>query len=575
MDDQAILQVRGLSTHFPSRTGLLKAVDDVSFCLRRGRTLCVVGESGSGKSVTARSIMQIVPKPGKIVSGSIILERDTPAGPTKIDIASLDPKGPEIRSIRGADIGMIFQEPMSSLSPVHTIGFQIVESIRIHTKATKAEAKARAIEVLHQVKIRSPEQSFDCYPFEFSGGMRQRAMIAMALACRPKILIADEPTTALDVTTQAEILELIQSLQKAYGMAVMFITHDMGVVAEIADEVAVMTGGKLVETGNVDQVFYEPKHPYTRSLLGAVKKLESRGHRSITAEQGVGKKQSPLLTINKLCMDFPVRRGILQRVVGTISAVKDVSLVLNRGETLGIVGESGSGKTTLGRCLVRMFKATQGEVIFNGEAGRRIDVVSASKPEMEYIRRNIRMIFQDPYSSLNPRMTVKQIVAEPLVVSGGFTGSEVEDRVGSLLVKVGLSRAHMNRYPHAFSGGQRQRIGIARALALEPKIIIADEPTSALDVSLRAQILDLLRQVQDAFGLSIIFVSHDISVIRYMCDRVAVMHKGKVVEIGGTDDVCESPKDEYTKSLISAVLVPDPRKRRMAGRQKFDSLKLN
>ncbi|MEA2780645.1 MAG: peptide/nickel transport system ATP-binding protein ddpF [Rhodospirillaceae bacterium] len=565
--DDTLLEVRGLNTWFDTGFGVIKAVEDASFTLKRGKTICVVGESGSGKSVAARSILQIVPRPGRIVAGEILLHgSDLPsARDGVVDIARLDPRGREVRSIRGREISMIFQEPMSSLSPVHTIGHQIMEAIRLHRRISKAEARARAIEVLEQVRIPRPRQSLDSYAFEFSGGMRQRAMTAMALACEPKLLIADEPTTALDVTTQAEILDLIKELQARYGMSVMFITHDMGVVAEIADEVVVMQLGKVVEQGPVDAVFHAPQHPYTRRLLASVLKLESRAHRvaeAAAAPVAPSRRSGPVLRIEGLSMHFQPRRRLFRRAEGdTVKAVDDVSFELFRGETLGIVGESGSGKTTLGRCVLRVLEPSGGKIRFQSRASGEVDLAALPNRALKPYWREIRMVFQDPFSSLNPRMTVFQIISEPLVNNGVARGSELQDRVATLMLKVGLSPDMLRRYPHAFSGGQRQRIGIARAIALEPQLIVADEATSALDVSLRAQMLDLLLQLREDLGLSYLFISHDISVVRYMCDRVAVMHLGKVVEIGEAEQVCNAPRHPYTQSLISAVPRPDPRLR--------------
>jgi peptide/nickel transport system ATP-binding protein len=559
-----LLQVRDLSTHFPIRTGTVKAVDGVSFDVARGKTLCVVGESGSGKSVTARSILQIVDEPGRIVAGSMVMNR---ADGSSVDLAKLNPRGKEIRAVRGAEIAMIFQEPMSSLSPVHTVGNQIVEVLRLHLGMSKAQARARCIELLAQVEIPNPSQAIDRYTFEFSGGMRQRVMIAMALACNPQLLIADEPTTALDVTTQAEILDLISRLQKSHGMAVMFITHDMGVVAEIADQVIVMHNGKIVETGAVDQIFHAPAHDYTRMLIGSVRKL---GHK---AEIRVLRKapdpaQQPILRVRDLSMHFTAGKS-------TTKAVDGVSLSLLPGESLGIVGESGSGKTTMGRCLMRVYDPTSGSMDYRQPDGTVIDIARADKATLAQCRREMRMIFQDPVSSLNPRMTVAQIVGEPLLVNGLAKGKELDARVANLLQSVGLEPAWRERYPHAFSGGQRQRIGIARAIALNPRIIVADEATAALDVSLRSQMLDLLLNLQDKLGLSFIFISHDIAVIRYFCDRVAVMYQGKVVETGDTDQVCDAPRHDYTKALLSAIPRPDPRLRSMHKRFRYVESKLD
>jgi peptide/nickel transport system ATP-binding protein len=555
-----VLDVRDVATHFPVRNGVVKAVDGVSLTLRRGRTLCVVGESGSGKSVMARSILQIVDSPGRIERGSIVLHR--PDG-SSVDLAKLDTRGRAIRAVRGREIAMIFQEPMSSLSPVHTVGDQIMEVLRLHLKMSRSAARARCLELLRQVEIPSPDKAIDRYTFEFSGGMRQRVMIAMALACNPALLIADEPTTALDVTTQAEILDLIKRLQRDHGTAVMFITHDMGVVAEIADEMIVMYRGKVVESGPVDQIFHAPQDAYTRMLIGNVLKLEQKAE--------IRLKRPPLridvpsvVEIRDLAMHFgPVR--------SLVKAVDGVSLDLRPGETLGIVGESGSGKTTMGRCLLRVCDPTAGSILYRRADGSAVDVVKADKKTLKECRREIRMIFQDPVSSLNPRMTVAQIVGEPLLVNGIAQGKELDDRVAELLRKVGLEPAWRERYPHAFSGGQRQRIGIARAIALNPRVIVADEPTSALDVSLRAQMLDLMMTLQDQLGLSYVFISHDISVIRYMCDRVAVMYRGRVVEAGPTEQVVDAPTHAYTQALLSAIPRPDPRARRIHQRFRYQA----
>ncbi|MDR7378510.1 peptide/nickel transport system ATP-binding protein [Rhodoferax ferrireducens] len=553
-----LLQVNNLSTHFAVRNGSIKAVDGISFNVERGRTLCVVGESGSGKSVTARSILQIVDEPGRIAGGSMVLNR---ADGSSVDLAKLHPRGKEIRAVRGAEIAMIFQEPMSSLSPVHTVGNQIIEVLRLHIKMGKLEARARCIELLAQVEIPHPDKAVDRYTFEFSGGMRQRVMIAMALACNPSLLIADEPTTALDVTTQAEILDLIKRLQKSHGMAVMFITHDMGVVAEIADQVIVMHNGRIVETGPVDQIFHAPQHDYTRMLIGSVLKLGRKADIRVR-RKAPDPAQQPILEVNDLSMHFGGPKS-------STKAVDGVSLSLMPGESLGIVGESGSGKTTMGRCLLRVYDPTAGAINYRQPDGTVIDLVTADKHTLKQCRREMRMIFQDPVSSLNPRMTVAQIVGEPLLVNGLATGKELDERVADLLQSVGLEPAWRERYPHAFSGGQRQRIGIARAIALNPRIIVADEATAALDVSLRSQMLDLLLNLQDKLGLSFIFISHDIAVIRYFCDRVAVMYRGKVVETGPTEQVCDAPTHAYTQALLSAIPKPDPRARSMHMRFRY------
>jgi peptide/nickel transport system ATP-binding protein len=554
-----VLEVRDLVTHFPTRAGVVKAVDGVSFTVQAGRTLCIVGESGSGKSVTARSILQIVDDPGRIVSGAMVLHR--PDGGS-VDIAKLAPRGRAIRAIRGREIAMIFQEPMSSLSPVHSVGNQIIEVLRLHLGMGKREARARCIELLAQMEIPSPETAIDRYVFEFSGGMRQRAMIAMSLACNPTLLIADEPTTALDVTTQAEILSLIRRLQDRHGMAVMFITHDMGVVAEIADEVVVMYQGRVVESGPVDTIFHNARHDYTKRLVGSVLKLEQKAEIRLRRPP-IADITPPVLAVRDLTMAFGPPGGRLFR------ALDDVSLQVRPGETLGIVGESGSGKTTLGRCLMGVYQPSAGSIFYRRANGETIDILRADKAALRAYRRDIRMVFQDPVGSLNPRMTVAQIVGEPLLVNGIARGRALEEEVARLLELVGLKAEWRERYPHAFSGGQRQRIGIARAIALNPRIIVADEATSALDVSLRAQMLDLMMELQDRLGLSYVFISHDIGVIRYMCDRVAVMYRGRIVETGVAAQVCDAPNHAYTQALLSAIPRPDPRARRMHERFRY------
>jgi len=555
-----VLDVRGLVTHFPTRTGLVKAVDDVSFTVERGRTLCIVGESGSGKSVTARSILQIVDAPGRIVSGQMHLHR--PDG-SSVDLARLNPRGREIRAVRGAEIAMIFQEPMSSLSPVHTVGNQIMEVLRLHLKLDKKAARARCLELMNQVEIPRAASAIDRYTFEFSGGMRQRVMIAMALACNPALLIADEPTTALDVTTQAEILDLIRRLQRDQGMGVMFITHDMGVVAEIADDVLVMFRGKVKEYGPVEQIFHAAEDDYTKMLIGSVLKLEAKAEIRLT-RPAIAAEAPPVIEVKDLTMHFGGPKS-------TVKAVDGVSLSVRPGETLGIVGESGSGKTTMGRCLLRVYDPSGGQILYRKADGSTIDLVSADKSALASARREIRMIFQDPVGSLNPRMTVAQIIGEPLLVNGLAKGRDLDDQVCALMRQVGLAPEWRERYPHAFSGGQRQRIGIARAIALRPRVIVADEATSALDVSLRSQMLDLMMALQDELQLSYIFISHDIGVIRYMCDRVAVMYRGRVVETGSAEQVCDAPTHDYTKALISAIPRPDPRRRSLHTRFRYSA----
>jgi peptide/nickel transport system ATP-binding protein len=557
-DDDVILRVDDLSIDFNLRTHILHAVRNVSFELRRGRTLSLVGESGSGKSVTARALLRIIDKNGTITGGRILLRGDT-----ETDVAQLTERSRELLAIRGGRIGLVFQEPMSSLSPVHTIGSQIIEALRLHQRMDKRAARAATIEMLRQVEIPDPEHMVDRYTFEFSGGMRQRAMIAMSLACNPDILIADEPTTALDVTTQAEILDLIKRLQQSRGMAMLLITHDMGIVAEVADEVAVMRYGRIVEQGSVDDIFHDARHSYTRRLLASTVKLEENRRAADLPRQ-----VQPVLEVRNLTKVYGTG-GFFRNSSHAITAVDDVSFDLYPGENLGIVGESGSGKTTLGRLVLQTVKPTSGSVRYLARDGAPVEVTTLSKRQLRGFHRDVRLIFQDPFSSLNPRMTVKQIIGDPLYTAGIAQGAALEKRVGELLELVQLEPQSMERYPHAFSGGQRQRIGIARALALDPRIIIADEATAALDVSIRSQILDLLVEIQKRLSLSFIFISHDISVIRYFCDRVAVMHRGKVVELGTAEQVCTAPREAYTRSLISAVPNPDPRNKRMLHRTRF------
>lgn len=557
---EPVLTVRNLSLDFHLRTHILHAVRDVSFDLYSGKTLCLVGESGSGKSVTARALLRLIDAQAKVSGGEITLRGPEGALP----LHTLAPNSREIRAVRGGRIGLIFQEPMSSLSPVRTIGTQIVEALLLHRKMTKAEAKAETVNLLRQVEIAQPEHMADRYTFEFSGGMRQRAMIAMALACDPDILIADEPTTALDVTTQAEIMDLIARLQAERGMAMLMITHDLGLVAEVADHVAVMRWGKIVEQGPVDDIFHGAQHPYTKALLAATVRLDTAVKRKAPNSAG-----QPLLQARGLTKGFGATNWRGKKTY-EIKAVDDVSLDLWPGENLGIVGESGSGKTTLGRMLLRIVEPSEGSILWHGDESAE-EVTQMPRPDLARYRSAVRLVFQDPFASLNPRMTVKQVIADPLIVGGGMSDAALDARVSELLELVGLDQSAMERYPHAFSGGQRQRISIARALALDPRVIIADEATSALDVSIRAQVLDLLLDLQKRLDLSFIFIAHDISVVRYFCDRVAVMHQGRIVETGPAEQICTAPVEPYTQSLISAVPNPDPRNRRMLHRTRFNA----
>jgi peptide/nickel transport system ATP-binding protein len=543
VSNEALLSVRDLRVAFNTQSGRVQAVDGVSFELAPGEILAIVGESGSGKSVTAQTILGLTRSPNAEIAGSVRLgEREL-----------IDADERELREVRGARIGMVFQDPMTSFNPVYRIGQQIAEAIRAHREEVgKGEARERAVELLDSVGIPDPERRVDFYPHEFSGGMRQRAMIAMALALDPEVLIADEPTTALDVTVQAQILALLERLNRERGLATILITHDLGVVAEVADRVLVMHEGAIVERGNLDEIFYSPTEPYTRKLLGAVVRLDTAPP---PRPRPAGEA---LLEVTDLVKHFPVRRGLLfDREVDRVRAVDGVSFSLRAGETLGLVGESGSGKSTLSRTILQLLAPSAGSVRFEGR-----EIAGLSRREMRPLRREMQMVFQDPYASLNPRKRIGQIVGEPLRLQDEASGAELRRQVQGLLERVGLSAEHYQRFPHEFSGGQRQRIGIARALALRPKLIIADEPLSALDVSIRAQILDLLAELQAEFGLTYVFVAHDIVVVRHVSDRIAVMHDGKIVEQGPADAVCERPSDPYTRKLIAAVPIPDPREAR-------------
>jgi peptide/nickel transport system ATP-binding protein len=539
----ALLRVEELRVGFATEGGLVQAVDGVSFELAQGEVLAIVGESGSGKSVTAQTIVGLTGSPNTRIEGSIRL-----GGAELIEAGER-----ELQRVRGERVAMVFQDPMTSFNPVYRVGRQLTEALLAHRpEATRAEARERAIELLDSVGLPEPERQVDRYPYELSGGMRQRAMIAMALMLEPEVLIADEPTTALDVTIQAQILELLRRLNAERGLATILITHDFGVVAEIADRVLVMHEGRIVERGDLDRVFYSPQDPYTRELLGAVVRLD----RAPPLRPSRG--EPPLLEVSGLVKHFPVKRNLLaEREVDRVRAVDGVSFSVARGETLGLVGESGSGKSTLSRTVLQLLEPTAGSVRFDGR-----EIAGLSRRRMRPLRAQMQMVFQDPYSSLNPRKRIGQIVGEPLRIQGVASGRELRGRVHELLERVGLSAAHYQRYPHEFSGGQRQRVGIARALALEPKLVIADEPVSALDVSIRAQILELLDELQGEFGLTYVFVAHDIGVVRHVSDQIAVMHEGKIVEQGPADRVCEQPTDPYTRKLLAAVPVPDPREAR-------------
>ncbi len=538
-----LLSVSDLRVAFATQSGRVQAVDGVSFELAAGEVLAIVGESGSGKSVTAQTVLGLTRSPNAEISGEARLDGQELLGASER----------QLREVRGARVAMVFQDPMTSFNPVYTIGRQIGEAIRAHSDGVgRDEARRRAIELLDSVGIPDAGRRVDDHPHQFSGGMRQRAMIAMALSLDPEVLIADEPTTALDVTVQAQILALLERLNRERDLATILITHDLGVVAEVADRVLVMHEGRIVERGSLDQIFYAPRDPYTRKLLGEVMRLDAAPPPR-PAPEG-----EALLEVRDLVKHFRAGRGLLSgREDEAVKAVDGVSLSVRSGETLGLVGESGSGKSTLSRTILQLLKPSAGSVRFEGR-----ELVGLSRRELQPLRRQMQMVFQDPYASLNPRKRVGQIVGEPLRLQGEASGAELRDEVRRLLDRVGLEPGHYDRYPHEFSGGQRQRIGIARALALRPKLIVADEPVSALDVSIRAQILELLAELQEDFGLTYVFVAHDIGVVRHVADRIAVMYRGKIVEEGVADAVCERPADAYTQKLLAAVPVPDPREAR-------------
>jgi peptide/nickel transport system ATP-binding protein len=621
-----VLEISDLRTYFHTDDGIVRAVDDLTFHLDQGRTLGIVGESGSGKSVTSLSIMRLLSSNAHIESGRIaFLGKDLVKLPER-----------EMQSIRGRDISMIFQEPMTSLNPVFTVGAQIMEAIILHQHVSKAEAREKAIELLREVKVKNPEQRVDAYPHQLSGGQKQRVMIAMALSCNPKLLIADEPTTALDVTVQAQILKILRNLRDTRGMAIIFITHDLGVIAEIADDVLVMFRGEEVEYAPVLEIFSNPKHPYTKGLLACRPRLETKYRRLPTVddfmqtvpvgasgatgsasapsmsdpaataskssnqlaaptfrviekkmdaarlqhletagrgrllhpktelaaighpwEEGhqapdtktVVEGTQPLLAVKNLEVHFPVRKGILARVVDHIRAVDDISFNVYPGQTLGLVGESGCGKTTTGRAILRLIEPTAGQVLYRGA-----NLAALSGGELRALRGKMQIIFQDPYGSLNPRMTIESAITEPMVIQRiGGKRADRRDRAAELLREVGLTPNFLRRYPHEFSGGQRQRVCIARALAANPEFIICDESVSSLDVSVQAQVLNLLKELQDKRGLTYIFISHDLSVVKFMADMMAVMNNGKIVEFGPSESIYKNPQEAYTQKLINAT----------------------
>ena len=574
-----LLEFQNLVTEFQTEGTVVKAVNDVSFTLNKGETIGIVGESGSGKSVTSLSAMRLIPSPpGKISNGNIIYHD----GDSKINLLNISEQ--KMRSYRGNDIAMIFQEPMTSLNPVFTCGDQVTEAIILHQNLDKKEAKKLAISLFKEVELPDPDRIFSTYPHQISGGQKQRVMIAMAMSCKPSVLIADEPTTALDVTVQKTILELMQALQREHDMGIMFITHDLGVIAELADKVVVMYKGKIVEQGNVWDIFTNPSHPYTKGLLACRPPLNKRykflptvsdfmtvdkngnivdnnisvseftKSLEISSEERQDKhkkifSEKPILKIKNLKTFFPIRNGFFGGITDYVKAVNNVSFDVFPGETLGLVGESGCGKTTIGRTIMRLEEPTDGVMIYNEK-----NVSKMNAKQLRDFRKEVQIIFQDPYSSLNPRMTIGNAIMEPMKVHNILKNDEERKaRVEELLSRVSLDPSHFYRYPHEFSGGQRQRIGIARALAVNPKFIICDESVSALDVSVQAQVLNLLNELKDEFGLTYIFISHDLSVVKYMSDRMVVMQNGKVEEMGDADQIYNNPKTQYTKKLIDAI----------------------
>jgi len=569
-----VLQIRDLRVYLDVDAGTVKAVDGVSFRIHEGGTVALVGESGSGKTMVAQAVMSILPRVARIESGQILFHDPKLPGAVT-DIARLHPEGAEVRAIRGGRISIIFQEPMTALSPLHTVGNQISEALMLHRASLgRGERRAAVHEMLRLVGFADPVKAEFTYPFELSGGLRQRAMIAMALVCRPALLVADEPTTALDVTIQAQILQLVQALQSELKMAMLLITHDLGIVANMAEEVVVMYHGKVVESGVVEDIFRDPRHPYLKALMRAVPRFNMAPGERLTPIRelsaatdhlisGRGRphqeeaSNDPLLVVRNLVKRFQTRKTSLlgRKLAGEVRAVDDVSFHVGAGECLGLVGESGCGKTTTAKMLLRSLTPDAGEITFN-DRGTPRDVLALKGDELFAYRRKVQFVFQDPFSSLNPRMTVNEILAEPLLIHGVGDKDERYARVRELMALVGLDVRYLRRYPHSFSGGQRQRIGIARALALGPQLLICDEPVSALDVSVQAQVLNLLLDLKSALKLTYIFISHNLAVVHYLADRIAVMCAGRIVELAAYEELFRNPVHPYTKALLAAV--PDP-----------------